>query len=144
VLIVTKATLSRKHAVCIQSAYASTFETVVSLFLSVSSETTNIILWVCAVVPGKDLSHNAQYQLKRYRPLSLQIGFSLNFIVYITISKGFRDIFRQIMVSIFIRPFITGSIYNSNTNINKQQKSTRSIISYENENLNHRELFKQL
>jgi hypothetical protein len=71
----------------------------------VASETTNIILWVCAVVPGKDLSSNAQYQLKRYRPLSLQIGFSLNFIVYITISKGFRDIFRQIMVSIFIRRF---------------------------------------
>lgn len=71
----------------------------------VVSETTNIILWVCAVVPGKDLSDNTQYQLKRYRPLSLQIGFSLNFIVYITISKGFRDIFKQIMVTIFIRRF---------------------------------------
>lgn len=71
----------------------------------VVSETTNIILWVCAVVPGKDLSPNTQHQLKRYRPLSLQIGFSLNFIVYITISKGFRDIFRQMMVAIFIRRF---------------------------------------
>jgi hypothetical protein len=43
-----------------------------------------------------------------------------------------------------LSPFITGSIYNSDTNINKQPKSTRSIISYENENLNHRELLKQL